>query len=196
MPPGRAAASTIYCMHELCFLTNVSGEQWAAWTQAFLSAAAIFASVLLVNRQHKLELARNALAEAERKRQHLNCAFQLVGAVYQITRKVVTWAQPSGTPLHDRYDLQKMKIELDGLVEALRQTDYGRFDEHTPIEAILYAVSTARQMIGHLSNVYGQALQVSAADIALTLQMGNDLGPPLKERLDKLHQMLAVTTPH
>lgn len=107
-----------------------------------------------------------------------------------ITCKITAWAQSGGTPPHDRYDLLKMKIELDGLVEALRQTDYGRFDEHTPIEAILFAISTARQMIGHLSTVYGQAPQVSAADIALTLQIGNDLGPPLKERLDKLHAML------
>lgn len=178
-------------MRELCFLTNVSGEQWAAWTQAVLSAVAIVASALLVNRQHRLEQKRNAAAESERKRQHLNSAFQLIGAVYQITGKIVTWAQPGGSPPHDRYDLLKMKIELDGLVDALRQTDYGRFDEHTPIEAILYAMSTARQMIGHLSNVYGQAPQVSAADIALTLQMAKDLGPPLKERLDRLHKMLA-----
>lgn len=178
-------------MRELCLFTNVSGEQWAAWTQALLSAAAIFASVLLVNRQHKLELRRNAAAEAERKRQHLNSVFQLVGAVYQITGKIVNWAQPGGTPPHDRYDLLKMKIELDGLVDALRQTDYGRFDEHAPIEAILYAMSTARQMISHLSNVYGQGPQLSPADIASTLQMGNDLGPPLKERLDRLHPLLA-----
>jgi hypothetical protein len=134
-------------MQELCFLTNVSGEQAAAWTQALLSAAAIYASVRLVNRQHNLELQRNAASEAERKRQHLNSAFQLAGGVYQITQKIVTWAQPGGTPPHDRYDLFKMKVELDGLVEALRQTDYGRFDEHAPIETILYAISTARQMI-------------------------------------------------
>ena len=182
-------------MRELCFLTNVSGEQWAAWTQAFLSAAAIFASVLLVNRQHKLELNRTALAEVERKRQHVKSTFQLVGAVYMITCKIVTWAQPGGNAPHDRYDLLKMKIELDGLIEALRQTDYGRFDEHTPIEATLFAISTARQMVGHLSNVYGQAPKVSAADIASTLQMGNDLGPPLKERLDKLHATLSAPPP-
>lgn len=51
-------------MAELCFLTNVSGEQWAAWAQAVLSAVAIYASVKLTDRQHKLELRRARAAEA------------------------------------------------------------------------------------------------------------------------------------
>lgn len=42
-------------MEELCFLTNVSGEQWAAWAQAVLSAMAIYAAAALANRQHRLE---------------------------------------------------------------------------------------------------------------------------------------------
>jgi len=175
-------------------ITNAIDNQWAAWAQAILSAIAIFASVLMVNRQHRLELNRIASVELERKHQYLKSAFQLVGAVYMITGKIDKWAQAGGNPAHARHDLLKMKTELDGLIEALRQTDYGRFDEHTPIEAILFALCTARIMVIHLSNVYGGPPQLSPADIGAIGRMSNDLGPPLKERLNKLHAMLHASS--
>ena len=181
-------------MLELLNITSAGDNQWAAWAQAILSAIAIFASVLMVNRQHQQELGRIASAEVERKQQYLKSAFQLVGAVYMITGKLDKWAQPDGSPVHDRYDLLKMKIQLDGLIEALRQTDYGRFDEHTPIEAILFALCTARVMVIHLSDVYGGPPRLSPADIGAIGRMSNDLGPPLKERLNKLHAMLHASS--
>lgn len=45
-------------MYELCFLSNISADQWAAWTQALGSVAAIFAAIWISNRQHKLEVLR------------------------------------------------------------------------------------------------------------------------------------------
>ncbi len=162
-------------MKELCFFTNVSGEQYAAWTQAILSAVAIIASVLVVQRQHRLELKRMADAEADRKRQHIKSAFQLVGAMYQVTKKLVDWAKPGGTGQPDRYDLFKMRLELEGLVDALRQTDYGRFDSHTPIDATLVAMSVGRQMLEHVKNVYGLSAQLSSNDISDIGTMGGKL---------------------
>lgn len=166
-------------MAEICLLTNVSGEQWAAWTQAVLSAGAIIASVLVVNHQHKLELQREAIADALRKRQHLESAFQLVGAVYQITQKAKRWSEVKPGEPDDPYDLVRMRFELEGLVDALRQTDFGRFDQHMPIEATLVALSAARQLRARLASAY-----ISATEIG---EMATDLGEQLKERLDKIH---------
>ena len=170
-------------MAELCFLTNVSGEQWAAWAQAIFSGIAIFASVWLVNHQHKLELRRNAEAENQRKRQHFESVFQLIGAVYQITQKVMEWATPNSDEPHERYDLVRMRIELEGLVDALRQTDFGRFDQHMPIEAILVALSVARLMIEQLTTTHGGDPSLTVKEIG---EMATNLGKPLKDRLDKV----------
>lgn len=177
-------------MKELCFFTNVTPEVWAAIAQAVLSALAIVVSVLLVNQQHKQQQERNARAEADRKRQHLESAFQLVGAVYQVTQKMVTWAQPGGTVPHDRYDLFKMKVELEGLKDAIRQTDYGRFDEHVPIEALLSSLGAARLMIAHLNTAHGLNAPLHAPEVQVIGEMADELGGPVKERLDKLHAML------
>jgi hypothetical protein len=179
-------------MKELCFFTNVSGEQYAPWAQAILSAFAILASALLVHKQHKLELQRTVLSETGRKRQHLESTFQLVGAVYQVTQKLVQWALPGGMRPYDRYDLFKMKLELEGLVEALRQTDYGRFDSHKPIEATLFAISVTRQMLAHLKSVHVLDAPLRTTDVDEIGKMGADLGSPLKERLDELHAMVRL----
>ncbi len=66
----RRLGGTMAGMEELCFFTNITPEVWAAMTQAVLSAAAIVVFVLLVNRQHQQQLSRDAIAEADRKRQH------------------------------------------------------------------------------------------------------------------------------
>lgn len=177
-------------MKELCFLSNVTPEVWAAIAQAVLSAAAIVVSVLLVNCQHRQQLSRDSKSEADRKRQHLESAFQLVSAVYSITQKIATWSQPGGTEPHDRYDLFKMRIELEGLVDALRQTDFGRFDKHAPIEAVLVALSVARQMVAHLKTGHTLNAPLGADEIAVIGELVASVAGPLKERLDKLHAML------
>lgn len=51
-------------MQELCFLTNVSGEQWAAWVQAVGSIAAIGGSFWLARKFQIDELKRLELAHA------------------------------------------------------------------------------------------------------------------------------------
>lgn len=166
------------------FQINVDSEGSAAWTQALLSAAAIFASVWLVNHQHRLELRREADNEAQRKHQHLESAFQLIGAVHGVTKKIKKWSEAKEGEPDDHYDLVKMRIELEGLVDALRQTDFGRFDQHMPIEAILVALSAARLMVGRLTPTYAGDPSLIAKEIG---KMATDLGELLKERLDNIH---------
>jgi hypothetical protein len=164
------------------FQINVDSEA-AAWAQAFLSALAIVASLWVVNRQHQLELKRNNEAEAQRKRQHLESAFRLIEAVHKVTKKIKKWSEAEEGEQGDPYDFARMKIELEGLVDALRQTDFGRFDQHLPIEATLVALSAARFMLARLTPVYAGA-QLSAIEIS---EMASDLGDLLKERLDNIH---------
>lgn len=173
-------------MAELCFLTNVTGEQWAAWTQAVLSAAAIIASVGLVNHQHKLELQREADNETQRKRQHLESTFQLVGAVFQVLTKVKEWSESTGYEPHDGSDLWGMKIELEGLIDALRQTDFGRFDQHMPIEAVLVALTAARLMDKGLTTT-PQADAVAPSDVEYLGKTATLMAGLVKSRLDKIY---------
>lgn len=171
-------------MAELCFLTNVSGEQWAAWAQAILSGVAIFASVLVVNHQHQLELKREAASDRKRAHQYLKSTFQLIGAVYQVTLKVKTWAEADEP--HERAALMGMEIELEGLIDALKQTDFGRFDEHLPIEAVSVTLTVARLMVRSLTSGPGDAI-VSTSDIIDIGGTADIVGQIVKERLDKIH---------
>lgn len=162
------------------FQINVDSEV-AAWAQAFLSALAIVASLWVVNRQHKLELQREAKTEVQRKRQHLESAFQLIGAMYRVTNKIKEWsAVKEGEP----DDLLRMRLELEGLVDALRQTDFGRFDQHIPIEATLVALSSARFMLARISPSEYAGSFTSLDEIG---EIASDLGNELKKRLDKIH---------
>ncbi len=45
-------------MQQLCFFTNVSGEQWAAWGQAVISGLAIVGSFFLARKFQLDELKR------------------------------------------------------------------------------------------------------------------------------------------
>lgn len=171
-------------MAELCFLTNVSGEQWAAWAQAILSGVAIYASVRLVNHQHKLELQREANAEVQRKRQYLESTFQLVGAVYQVALKIKEWSEsPPGDAPHEGSDLLGMRIELEGLIDALRQTDFGRFDQHMPIEAVLIALTAARMLDKTIPHVD----VVAPSDVVYIGKSATLMAGLVKSRLNKIH---------
>ena len=50
-------------MHNLCFMSNLSSEEWAAWVQAVGSILAIIAAIWIASRQHRI-----AVAEAKRER--------------------------------------------------------------------------------------------------------------------------------
>ncbi|MBZ0069608.1 MAG: hypothetical protein K8F26_12435 [Thiobacillus sp.] len=165
----------------LCFFVDVRGEVWAAWIQAILSGVAIYASVRLVNHQHKLELKREANGEVQRKRQHLESAFQLIGAVYRVTNKIKEWSKVKGG---EPDDLLRMRLELEGLADALRQTDFGRFDQHMPIEATLVALSSARFMLARIAPSEYAGSFTSPDEIGKT---ASDLSNELKKRLDKIH---------
>jgi len=45
-------------MHNLCFMSNLSSEEWAAWVQAIGSIAAIFAAIWIASRQHRNAVTR------------------------------------------------------------------------------------------------------------------------------------------
>lgn len=177
-------------MIELCFLTNVSGEQWAAWTQAVLSALAIFASVALVNHQHRQELLRTTNADEARRVQHLRSLLQLVGGVHQVLAKIAHWAHPDPKATYLPGDIRRMEIELIGLVEALGKIDLNQFDEHKPIEAALTALSAGRLMLDCLHASKSDAPFVPKADVQAIQQRSHELGPPLLGRLNELHKLL------
>ena len=53
-------------MNELCFMSNLSSSEWAAWVQAIGSIAAIASAVWIMNQQHKQEIQRRRTVEAHR----------------------------------------------------------------------------------------------------------------------------------
>lgn len=65
---------------ELCFMSNVSGEQWAAWAQAGLSAAAIFWAGRFSAVQHKREVAEAGRAAVAAELRQYKALLQLVEA--------------------------------------------------------------------------------------------------------------------
>lgn len=64
-------------MNQLCFLTNLSSSEWAAWVQAVGSIAAIALTATLVFVQHMLEKQRDALNQRETDRRLLTIALSV-----------------------------------------------------------------------------------------------------------------------
>lgn len=106
-------------MEKLCFLTNVSGEQWAAWAQAFLSFGAIVWAAILSRRQFKdAQLLQAQERHAERLAKAEN--IQTLG---QIATNVIAY---TATELRDRQNFALIQsggkhFDLDAMTDVERQ---------------------------------------------------------------------------
>jgi hypothetical protein len=162
-------------------------EVQAAWAQAVLSALAIAASVALVAWQQANERRRQRQAEADRRRRHLESAFQLVSAVALVIEKISAATQPGATRPPDGREVTLMKLELECLVDAMRQIDYGARDEYKVIESMLVALSSARAMAEDLVNYYPGTNGVLAGPGRLRVyQAASGLAGPLRSRAGNL----------
>lgn len=105
---------------ELCFLTNVSGEVWAAWGQAVISGLAILGSFFLARRFQKDELQRFEI-------QHLR-QIELQNKIQQDADRRLANVE------HDR-QIHFLRIALD-MLRHLRKTCVA-FSKDTSYEALL-----------------------------------------------------------
>jgi len=76
-------------MHYLCFMSNLSSEQWAAWVQAIGSILAIIAAFLIASLQLWFSLAKERREQRERAQRiaRLSTAFgtQLIESITNMT---------------------------------------------------------------------------------------------------------------
>lgn len=84
-----------------------------------------------------------------------------------------------------------MKLELDGLVDAIRQIDYGSRDVFAVVESMLVALASARAMVAELSDCYpGPNGVVHGANQLRLYKAAADLAGPLKDRAGVLKSLV------
>ncbi|WP_422086354.1 hypothetical protein [Variovorax sp.] len=126
-------------------------EKLAAWVQAVGSVAAIGLSVWVVQRQHRLELRRQATAAWQSTRAGLQGLLQVMSGVQQVIVKVSNIARARAP---NAEDLIHLSIELETLLNSLSRTDYLRFETHTAIEGVAVTESLGRTLLLRIREAY------------------------------------------
>lgn len=121
--------------------------EWSGWVQAIGSVAAIGLSVWVVQRQHRLELRRQAIADWHAKRVALQGALQTMSGVLGVADKVANIARHRAPVLMDLFHLT---IELEVMVNALARADYLKFETHSAIEGLTVTEAWAEHSSGML----------------------------------------------
>ena len=125
---------------------------WAAWAQAFGSVAAIGLGLWAVQRQHRLELRRQAATTVAARHSQQQGALLLIDAVYRVAEKVSSHADETAL------DLLHLSLEVEGIAAALAAVDPLRFDTQRAIDALLMAQASARKLLAHLQRAYDLSL--------------------------------------
>lgn len=126
-------------------------DKLAAWVQAVGSVAAIGLSVWVVQRQHRLELRRQEMADWQSKRAALQGLLQLMTGVQNVAGKVANIARHRAP---NSEGLMNLSIELETLLNALSRTDYLRFQTHIAIEGASVTESLGRTLLQGMRDSY------------------------------------------
>jgi hypothetical protein len=125
---------------------------WAAWTQAFGSIAAIGLGLWVVQRLHRQEIGRRVASASAAQQSQQRSALLLIDAVYKMAEKVRSHADESAL------DLLHLSLEAEGIVSALASADHLKFDSPCAIDALLMAQASSRKLLAHLQRAYDLSL--------------------------------------
>jgi hypothetical protein len=125
---------------------------WAAWTQAFGTVAAIGLGLWVAQRQHRLDVLRRRGAALAQRQSRQQSALLLIDAVYQVAEKVKSHADETAL------DLLHLSLEVEGITAALVSVDHLRFDTQRAIDALLMAQAGSRKLLAHLQRAYDLSL--------------------------------------
>jgi hypothetical protein len=119
-------------MHELCFMSNLSNGDWAAWVQALGTIVAVFSSVGLIHYQAKfqrkqkqryaaaaIDLAINAVEAFGNVPEDFEGAFNYYVCL-NTERIEYAYDQLRSFPLHD-IDSQEAMIQISRAVDVMRE---------------------------------------------------------------------------
>lgn len=117
----------------------------ASWVQALFSICAIFIAVYVVDRAHRLQQGQRKAELFEERTRFLITVYQLVALVATLAKRTFDEEVAGGTrtPL----EFQALKIEIEGVVSALRRVDIGRLDDPNYLTAAVLAESHAQYLL-------------------------------------------------
>ena len=110
-------------MNELCFASNLSSSEWAAWMQAIGSIGAILAAVWIMDRQHRVELERQNVARHVR-----------IKSTYEIIRVAATSMKIAPSAV-SQFDNKEMPDSVMHIPEKVLQAAVRNVVSHLAVAA-------------------------------------------------------------
>ena len=165
---------------------------FASWVQAIGSVLAIVLAIWVVQRQHRLELFRRAIADRKALLAVLSGALQMMSAVEGLAKRftedcmIQVNAVRGEAPL-DLFKLGLLITELDTAVGALSRIDHLKFDEHAFIEGLIVAESAGKVLLQEARNAHHRMLDDGLPRWAGVLTFSNAATNQLKTRCDSIH---------
>jgi hypothetical protein len=166
---------------------------FSSWVKAVGSVAAIGLAVWVVQRQHRLELRRQAIADWQTKRAALQGALQVMSGVYSVAEKIASIGCVRPPVLMDLFHLA---IELEVLVSALSRTDYLRFETHSAIEGLSVSESLGKALLHSAKKGHERMRQADAPDHwPAIVARANECAAGIKVRTDRLYADIVALEP-
>jgi hypothetical protein len=112
-------------MNSLCFMTNLSSSDLAAWVQAIGTIAAVGAALIVVIWQHHLEKLRVAKSHRDLVTRYLSSAISLAGGVKQNAETLRDWCEMT---LSRKQELFFMAKNVESISNALNNIPIWELD--------------------------------------------------------------------
>lgn len=164
----------------------------SSWVQAVGSISAIGLAVWVVQRQHRLELHRQALTDWQGRHALLRGALMIMVGVQQVASKVANIARHR---VPNAEDLLHLSIELETLLNALSRTDYLRFETHVVIEGLTVTESLGRTLLRRARDAYGPLRHGENEHWSGVVAIANECATGVGIRADLLHAEISEMAP-
>lgn len=145
-------------MNSLCFMTNLSNSDLAAWVQAIGTIVAVGAALIVVIWQHHLEKLRVAKSHRDLVTRYLSSTISLAGGVKHNAETLRDWCEMT---LTSKQDLFFMAKNVESISNALNNIPIWELDSFELIVNLIPIQSLSKillETVRYAENMEGGAL--------------------------------------